>query len=95
MRKQYQFRVSPAVAERIDTLANKRRLTSAELLKIAVDIGLANLDAERHIDLSRQITLLEIIAALCDLIAKKIAPESADAVPNIVLRNLEKYHGKV
>ena len=95
MTKRYQFYDSDAVQERIDALAKKLRRTPADVLKIAVDIGLTNMATGRHIDLSRQLTMLEMTGVAVDLILKKIAPEVADEVPGLVLQNLEKFHGKI
>ncbi len=93
--KRYQFRDSGTVQARLDALSEKRKRSTAEILKIAVDIGLATLESGRHIDAWRQITLLEITATLCDMIAKKLVPENAEEMPTIVLQNLAKFHGEV
>ena len=95
MNIKYQFRGSDTFQERIGALAKKRKTSNVEILRIAVDIGLTNLEVGRHIDLSRQLTMLEMTGLAVDLILKKIAPEVAEEVPGLVLHNLEKYHGKL
>jgi Arc/MetJ-type ribon-helix-helix transcriptional regulator len=95
MTRKFQLRLPHHTAARIDELAQRKRATSSEIIRMAIDLGLQSLEMGRVINQERLLLVMEMAAAFSDIAAQAVDGKRAVEVPGLVLERLEKYHGKI
>jgi hypothetical protein len=95
MREKYQIRVDPGLRERLQRLAVARSLSSSEIARLALELGLDILEDQRRVNFVRLAVLLETMLPMVDYIGQKIGAEKIELAPHIAAERMDKYHAEI
>lgn len=95
MKKLFAFRVDPRHELRLQALAEKRQTTPSEIARLAIEIGLLDLEAEGKVNELRLALVTESILVMVDIIGQHIAPKQIEEAPELAFARMAKYHAAV
>lgn len=92
MKKTWAFRAGQELSARLEQQCEKRGLSPADALRIALELGLDQLEAGRRINDTRLAVCIEATQAAVDIIGRHVAPAEMEGVPSIARSRMETYH---
>jgi predicted DNA-binding protein len=92
MKKTWAFRAGLELSARLEQQCEKRGLSPASVIRIAVELGLDQLETGRRINDTRLAVCIEATQAAVDIIGRQLAPAQMEEVPSIARSRMETYH---
>jgi hypothetical protein len=92
MNRKWTFRSNPQLTARLVTQCEKRGLTPTDLIRVAVELGLDHLEADRRVNDVRLAIVVEATQVMVDIIGRHIAPSEMEGVPQITRQRMDTYH---
>lgn len=87
------IKFQPRTLEALDALAAERRMSRAEVVRTAVDIGLPLIQMGLAINARRTLAILEHTQLALSLLVERESPEDAAELLRLAFQNVDAHHG--